>query len=358
MIFTLTINDFRNHRASRIETGGARNIIITGPNGSGKTAILEAVSMLSGDRGLRGAPMTDIARFDGSGGFAVFANLADQTDISISFATGDTNRRGRIDGDAAPLSDLSSHLRIVWLTPKEDRLFVEGASDRRSFFDRMIAGFDSVHSGRVARLSKLLSERGFALKTGGDRNWLNALDSQIASTAVSVAAARIQYAGEINYFLENAAVSVSGMVESWLLNNTASDTEKLYLEYLTSNRELSGDKMVIDGAHKSDFGVFNKLLNLPVALTSTGQQKSVLVDLILAYAKLIRTKTNKTPLILLDEAAAHLDAAARKRMFDELSAVDAQVWATGIDADTFADVPTAVFVACTGGAISNIIPSL
>ncbi|MDL2296181.1 AAA family ATPase [Lachnospiraceae bacterium OttesenSCG-928-E19] len=356
MILTLTLNDFRNHCTRRILTGAAKNIIITGPNGSGKTAILEAVSMLCGDRGLRGVPMTDIARFGGSGGFSVFAELADETEISVNFCAGDSNRRARIDGDNAPLSNLSSHLRIVWLTPREDRLFVESASDRRGFFDRLVSSFDTVHSGRVAKLSKLLSERGFALKNNADHNWLSAIETQIASTAIAVSAARIRYAGEINYFLENCAVSVTGMVEGLLLNGTAADAERQYAGYLSVNRELIGDKMVVDGAHKSDFGVFNKILNLPVGLTSTGQQKAVLVDLILAHAKLIRTKTGKTPLILLDEAGAHLDANARKRMFDELSAADAQVWATGVSTDVFSDVKNATFVTCNDGEINSILP--
>lgn len=355
MIVTLTLTDYRNHVTSRIISGGRKNIIITGPNGSGKTAILEAVSMLGGDRGLRGAPMTDVARFNGTGGFSIFANLADETELAVYFNEGDSNRRARIDSDNAPLSELASHLRIVWLTPKEDRLFVESSSDRRAFFDRLVSSFDSVHSGRVAKLSKLLSERGFALKSRADANWLNALELQIASTAVAIAAARIRYAGEINYFLENCAVSVSGWIESLVLNGTAAAAEAAYLEYLANNRELQGDKMVIDGAHKSDFGVYNKLLKLPANLTSTGQQKAVLVDLILAHAKLVRAKTGKTPLVLLDEAAAHLDVNARRRMFEELGAADAQVWATGLEMDVFADVPDAAFVACNDGEISNII---
>jgi DNA replication and repair protein RecF len=355
MINSITLADFRNHASSRISLDGRKNIVIVGPNGSGKTAVLEAVSMLSGMRGLRGASMTDIARFDASGGFSVFANLADDTDVSVSYISGDVNRRARIDGDNAPLSDLASRLRIVWLTPKEDRLFLDSASERRAFFDHLVASFDGAHAGRVARLSKLLSERGFALKSRADAKWLDALDTQLAGTAVSVAAARIRYAAELNYFLKNCGVSVSGQIETSLLNGAASAAEAAYLEYLSQNRTLSGDKMVIDGAHKSDFGVFNSALKLPAYLTSTGQQKAVLIDLILAHAKLVRDKTGQTPLVLLDEAVAHLDAAARVRVFDELAAADAQVWATGLDASVFEDVKDAAFVTCHEGAISNII---
>lgn len=356
MIERLTLTDFRNHEMCRVNTHGHRNVIITGPNGSGKTAVLEAVSMLSGDRGMRGAPMGEIARFGGSGGFSVFANLNDETEIAVTFSAGDANRRARVDGDVAGLNDLGARMPMVWLTPKEDRIFVEGAAERRAFFDRLASSFDVSHSGRTARFSKLLSERAFALKTSRDARWVDALDAQIAAVAVTIAAARIQYAGEINYFLKSAAVSVSGMIETMLIDGARpGDAERKYLMYLHEARELVGDKMILDGPHKSDFGVFNSVLNLPAYLTSTGQQKGVLIDLILAHAKLIHSKTGRRPFILLDEAAAHLDTAARGRVFSELGAADAQVWATGLDAAVFRDVPDAVFVACNAGAISNIL---
>ncbi len=357
MIKTITLTDFRNHTASRINTGDRQNVIITGPNGAGKTAILEALSILSGERGMRGAPMVDVARFDASGGFGIFATLNDDTEISVTFNPGEANRRAKIDGDNVSLSELSGRMRIVWITPREDRVFVDSASDRRAFFDRLAASFDSAHNGRMAKLSKLMTERAFALRSGRDLYWIDAIDTQIAGTAIAVADARIKYAGEANYFLgDGAAVSVTGVVEQMLIDGApAADAERRYLEYLKNNRELVGDKMIVDGPHKSDFGVFNKKLNLPAHLTSTGQQKTVLIDLILAHAKLVHAKTGRNPIILLDEAAAHLDAAARDRLFTELGQASAQVWATGLDADVFNNVPNAVFVACTNGEINNIL---
>ncbi len=356
MIDCLSLTDFRNHKMCRVATHGRHNVIIIGPNGAGKTAILEAVSMLAGERGMRGAQMGDIARFDGNGGFSAFAQLNDATEIAISFANGDTNRRAKIDGENSPLTELAKHIRVVWLTPREDRLFIDSASDRRAFFDRLACSFDGAHSGRVAKLSKLLSERAYALKSGADVYWLNALDEQIAGVAIAVAVARIQYAGEINYFLKRCAVSVSGWIEKMLIDgNSAGDAERAYLEYLKNNRILIGDKMVLDGAHKSDFAVFNNELNLPAHLTSTGQQKTVLIDLILAHAKLVHTKTGRRVIILLDEAVAHLDENARTQMFTELGESDAQVWATGLDARIFQNVPDAVFVTCQNGEINNIV---
>ena len=358
MINTLSLTDFRNHKMCRIKTHGQHNIIITGPNGSGKTAILEALSMLSGERGMRGASMTDIARFGGNGGFSVFSDLSDGTSVSVSYSCGDTNRRARIDGDVASLSMLGTCLRVVWLTPREDRLFVDSASERRAFFDRLASSFDTAHSGRTARLSKLLSERAFVLKTGSDTHWLDAIDAQIAGISVAIAVGRIEYAGQLNYFLSKCALSVSGTIESMLLSGKShSDAEQEYLEYLRATRDLIGDKMVLDGVHKSDFNIYNNELNLPAYLTSTGQQKMVLIDLILAHAKLIYTKASCRPIVLLDEAAAHLDSVARSRLFKELSAANAQVWATGLDVNVFKDVPNATFVTCQNGEISNILVS-
>lgn len=355
MIESLTLTNFRNHTACRIATSGHRNIIITGPNGAGKTAIIEAVSMLSGERGMRGAQMIDIARFDGNGDFSVFAELADESQVCVYFNSGDTNRHAKIDGDNAPLCDLSQKLRIVWLTPREDRIFVDGATERRAFFDRLVASFDSAHSGRIARHTKLITERAGALKVGADGNWMDALDMQIAATAVAIAAARIQYAGEINYFMTDAAVSVDGLIESMIMQTNAAAAEREYLSYLKSNRFLTNDKMILDGINKSDFGVFSKKLNLPANLTSTGQQKTILLELIMAHAKLIFTKTGAQPIILLDEAAAHLDANARNELFEKLGMANAQVWATGLDADVFSGIHDAIFVTCLDGKINNII---
>ena len=355
MINQITLTNFRNHKVSRIKINGAKNIIITGLNGAGKTAVLEALSLLCGERGLRGADVLSLARFDGDGGFSVFATTNDDSDICVFLNSGDTNRHAKIDNENVALSELAKKLRIVWLTPKEDRIFMETASDRRAFFDRLAASFEPSHMGRIARLNKLMSERGGAIKNGADNNWLNALDKQIAATSVSIAAMRIRYASEINYFFENGAVSVNGFVEKLVLENTANIAEQKYFEYLQNNRELTGDKMVIDGVHKSDFGVFNKKLNLPAQITSTGQQKAILIDLILAHAKLIHIKTGAKPLILLDEAVAHLDSGARAKLFSDLNESDAQVWATGLDVNMFAGVPNALFVTCVDGTISNIV---
>ena len=355
MIQQITLTNFRNHECSRITIGNAKNVIITGMNGAGKTAILEAISLLSGERGLRGADIQTMARFNGDGGFSVFAMDESENDICVFFCAEESNRHAKINNENVALTELGKVSRIVWLTPNEDRIFTDSASDRRAFFDHLVASFDPAHIGRISRHNKLLSERAGAIKNGADDNWLNALDTQIAATAVSVAAGRLRYCGEINYFFENGAVSVNGMVEKLVAENTAANAENMYLEYLKNNRNLVGDKMVIDGAHKSDFGVFNKALGLPAQITSTGQQKSILIDLILAHAKLIHIKTGKKPIILLDEITSHLDANARQKIFETLNDMTAQVFATGLDINMFENIPDALFVTCQNGKKSNIV---
>ena len=256
MINQITITNFRNHVSSRIKTDGCKNIIITGLNGAGKTAILEAVSLLSGERGLRGVETQTLARFDGDGGFSVFATTDDESDICVFLNQNELNRHAKIDNENVALSELAKKLRIVWLTPREDRIFVESASERRTFFDHLVSSFDPSHIGRISRLNKLLSERGGALKSNADDKWLDAIDNQIASTSIAIGAGRIRYASELNYFFSSGAVSVDGMIERLILDETLINAEKIYFEYLQNNRNLVGDKMVID----RDIFIFDRIL--------------------------------------------------------------------------------------------------
>jgi len=312
--------------------------------------------MFSGNGGLRGASMGEIARIQRNGSFAVNGELTDGTTLSAFYNSGDTGRKIRIDNDGAPLSALSKAIRITWLTPKEDRLFAESASDRRAFLDRMAGGFDPVHMGRAARLSKLLSERAFALKGGADAEWLNAIETQLAETAAAVAAARVQYAAQLNHFLEsesNARIVLTGWFEERLARGeNCSDTEKSYLEYLRANRTIIADKMIIDGAHKSDFSMFRADLDLNAERMSTGQQKKVLLLFIIANAKLLVARIRAPVVILLDEAVAHLDGANARDLFTRLDGVNAQVWMTGADADNFKNMNEALFVSCADGSIN------
>ncbi len=164
MIDILTLTNFRNHKVSRIEVGDAKNIIIVGENGAGKTAILEALSILSGDRGMRNADIVDMACFSGNGGFSVFGKTTDGDSVCVYFNNGDNNRHAKINDENSNLGDLGRMLQIVWISPQEDRLFVESASNRRAFCDRLVSNFDLSHNERTAKLSKIVSERAFAIR--------------------------------------------------------------------------------------------------------------------------------------------------------------------------------------------------
>jgi DNA replication and repair protein RecF len=341
MITRLTLTNFRNHGTLRINTEN-KNVILAGPNGTGKTNVMEAVSLLSGGAGFRRAPSADIARFGGSG-YGIAAELSNGTELSVYWEAGFGHRKAKVDNAAVNLSDLAKHMGIVWLTPAEDQLFLSSPSVRRAFLDNLASGFDDRHTGRAARLSKLLSERAFALKGAGDENWLDMIDDNIAHAAVAVADSRIRYAAELNHFFSFGEMALSGILESRAAKGEkAGDIEDFYKKYLSENRFLVADKMTIDGPHRSDFSVKNLTLNLNADKTSSGQQKLLLNRLIIANANLIGAKNPDRPrVILLDEADSHLDKSARSELFSELSKTGAQIFLSGTDMDDFADIPDA-----------------
>jgi DNA replication and repair protein RecF len=349
MIEQLTLTNFRNHERLRINTGGG-NVALTGSNGAGKTNVLEALSLLSGGSGLRGALSCDVARF-GTGEYAAAAKLSNGSEVCV-FWSGNGHRKARINGDAAPLSELPKHVGIVWLTPAEDLLFVASPSVRRTFLDNLVAGFDDRHIGRVSRLSKLLSERAFALKNGADENWLSSIEDNVASVASAVADARVRYAAGLNHFLEDGEISLSGMLEQKIIDGEkAGDFEDFYRKYLLENRFLVADKMTVDGAHRTDFSVLNRALNLPADKTSSGQQKLLLNKLIIAGCRLLHARKPERPmLMLLDEADSHLDENARAALFCALSEINAQIWMTGTNPASFANVENCKVVTVTRDA--------
>jgi DNA replication and repair protein RecF len=337
MITSLTLTNFRNHETLRIRAAGG--VALSGPNGAGKTNALEAISLLSGSPGLRRAASADLARF-GANEYAVAALLAGGTEVCVYWA-GAGHRRAKINGCFTPLSDLAGVLGIVWLTPAEDLLFASAPSHRRAFLDNLVSGFDARHAARAARLSKLLAERAYALKNGSDGLWLDQIENNIALTASAVADARVRYASELNHFFAAGEIMLSGMLEQKIMNGEkAGDFEDFYRKYLSENRFLSADKMTIDGPHRSDFAAMNRALSLPADKTSSGQMKLILIELVIANARLLNQKNPDKPLlILLDEADSHLDESARARLFGELGKVGAQIWLTGTNSSAFADAP-------------------
>ncbi|MSO77639.1 MAG: DNA replication/repair protein RecF [Alphaproteobacteria bacterium] len=344
----LTMTDFRCYQAARLVLDG-RPVVLSGPNGAGKTSVLEAVSFLVPGRGLRRARLTEVGRRvagEGERAWAVAATLVTPTGPVEIGTGGDEERRlVRIDGvPARGQSALSRHVSAVWLTPAMDRLFLEGAGERRRFLDRLVFGFEPAHAGRVTAYENAMRQRQRLLREGPrDPAWLAALEDQMTTRSVAIAAARLDLARRLNLAsadgigpFPRARVEVQGDVEAWLDGMPALAVEDRLRACLAERRgadETAGGAGI--GTHRSDLAVFERGRDLPAARGSTGEQKALLVALVLATARL-RTEAGGTPpLLLLDEVAAHLDQRRRRALFEEILALGAQAWLTGTDLALF-----------------------
>jgi DNA replication and repair protein RecF len=356
-IHRLTLTHFRNYRAASLETRSDM-VVLTGPNGAGKTNCIEAISFLSPGRGLRRATLDDVADNQGDGSWAVSAEVEGALGLAtlgtgIDPPAGDdaaTVRRCRIDRE--PVSSATAfgdHLRMVWLTPAMDGLFLGAASERRRFFDRLVLAIDPQHTGRVSALERSLRSRNRLLEVRNyDDHWCDAIERETAELAVAVAAMRGQTAtrlaatlrarGEASAF-PSATVMLDGWMENALLTETATSVEDRYREILRGSRARDAAAgRTLDGPHLTDLQVTYAPKNMPARDASTGEQKALLIGLVLAHASLVADMTGIIPLLLLDEVIAHLDPNRRIALFDELTKLGAQVWMTGADPAAFADV--------------------
>jgi len=352
----LTLGAFRSFADLRLDLAPAP-VVLHGANGAGKTNLLEAVSLLAPGRGLRGARLAEMDRMapaDGDGRpWAVSARLAAHggpRTVGTGRETGGPANRERrvvrIDGEPArgqaALADL---LGVIWLTPAQDGLFRAPAQERRRFLDRLVSAFDPAHAGRLAALTYGQSERLRLLREGrADPRWLDSLEEGIAARAVAVAAARRGFVGKLAQAcalspgpFPAAGVALSGTVEHWLDQGPALVAEDRLREALAADRARDAEAGTTGrGVHRSDLVVTHLARGLAAALCSTGEQKALLVSIILAHARLETLARSAPPLILLDEITAHLDATRRCALFDEIGALGAQAWLTGTDAAQFA----------------------
>ena len=355
-IHRLSLTHFRNYRAATLETRGDM-VVLVGPNGAGKTNCIEAISFLSPGRGLRRATREDVADIQGDGSWAVSAEVEGALGLA-TLGTGiegpggeaSASRRCRIDrepvGSAAAFGD---HLRMVWLTPAMDGLFTGAASERRRFFDRLVLAIDSDHSGRVSALERSLRSRNRLLEVRNyDDHWCGAVEHETAELAVAVAAMRAQTATRLAAALDargaasvfpSAKIRLDGWMENALLTEPATAVEDRYREILRENRARDAAAgRTLDGPHLTDLEVIYAPKNMPAKDASTGEQKALLIGLVLAHAGLVAEMTGIAPLLLLDEVVAHLDPGRRAALFGELSKLGAQVWMTGADPAAFADI--------------------
>ena len=355
----LTLTNYRSYHAAQILLGRAGPIVLTGANGAGKTNLIEAISLLAPGRGLRRATMEEIAFAEGDGAWAVSAEIEGMLGLAtlgtgIDPPSGEESapiRKCRIDresvGSAAAFAD---HLRVVWLTPAMDPLFNGPASERRRFLDRLVLAIDAQHSSRVAALERSLRSRNRLLeRASSDSHWLDAVEHETAEVAVAVAAARADAVNRLAAALDasrgeaaefpQARIALQGWMEQLLPDHSAVAIEDRYRALLKENRARDAAAgRTLDGPHLSDLAVSHAGKDIPAADASTGEQKALLIRLVLAHAGLIKQMTGFAPLLLLDEVVAHLDPKRRSALYDALSSLGAQVWMTGADPAAFGDI--------------------
>jgi DNA replication and repair protein RecF len=356
-IHRLTLTHFRNYRAASLNTRGDM-VALVGPNGAGKTNCLEAISFLSPGRGLRRATLEDVADNQGDGSWAVSAEVEGALGLAtlgtaIEPPRGDAQgaaRRCRIDRETvSSATAFGDHLRMVWLTPAMDGLFLGAASERRRFFDRLVLAIDSEHSSRVSALERSLRSRNRLLEVRNfDDHWCDAIERETAELAVAVAAQRGQTALKLAARLHargaasafpSAQIALDGWMENALLNEPATAIEDRYRKILRESRARDAAAgRTLDGPHLTDLRVVFAPKNMPARDASTGEQKALLIGLVLAHAALVAETTGIVPLLLLDEVVAHLDPARRNALFAELSGLGAQVWLTGADPAAFGEI--------------------
>ncbi|HEX4299084.1 MAG TPA: DNA replication/repair protein RecF [Devosia sp.] len=344
----LRLSAFRNYQSAALDLDG-RHLVLTGPNGAGKTNLLEAISLLSPGRGLRRAPFDSLGNLASDQPWAV-ATTIETPDGPVDLGTGaaeDGGRRVRINGaNARTVEQLSDYLRLLWLTPAMDGLFTGPATDRRRFLDRLVTTLVPSHSAAVADYDRATRQRNRLLEENADPLWLDALEAEMATHAAALHFARADAIGHLEAriaeSLDDTAFPAAALALTPLFDDRHEPVSSAALEaelvaLWAGSRGLDrAAGRTVHGPHRVDLEVSYAQKQLPAALGSTGEQKALLVGLILAHARLVKARTGITPILLLDEIAAHLDPDRRAALFAALDALDTQCLMTGTDAMLFA----------------------
>ncbi len=342
----LGVFQFRSWDAARL-TLDPRPVAIFGPNGAGKTNLLEAVSLFSPGRGLRRAKAEAFARTGGPGGWRLKAEI--ETPEGLREATvgagGDGRMAVEIDGKAASRTALGALVPMLWLTPAMDRLWIEGAEGRRRFLDRAALSFDPDHAERSLAYEKAMRERNRLLRDGiADPAWLDALEARMAEAGGAILRARDAAAARLAAAQENAKtlfpraeIAILTAMDDRLETATrAGDLNALRDALARGRREDAAAGRALTGPHRADLAATYAEKGAPAAQCSTGEQKALLISLVLANARALAAERGAPPVLLLDEVAAHLDADRRASLYDELCALGAQAWMTGVGPEPFA----------------------
>jgi DNA replication and repair protein RecF len=352
----LTLVNFRNYHAASLETA-ADMIVLVGPNGAGKTNLIEAISFLAPGRGLRRATLDEVAFAEGDGSWAVSAEIEGALGLA-TLGTGIERpleddaalpRKCRIDREPVPsAAAFADHLRVVWLVPTMDSLFAGAASERRRFLDRLVLAVDAEHASRVNALERSLRSRNRLLEDPRpDSHWLDAVEHETAELAVAVAGQRVETVRRLGTVLASrkdsafpaAEIALDGWMEKLIPDHPAIEIEERYRSVLRDNRSRDAAAgRTLDGAHLTDLKVVYAPKGVAAAEASTGEQKALLIGLVLAHSRLIAEMTTFAPVLLLDEVVAHLDPARRTALYAELAQLDNQVWMTGADPALFAEI--------------------
>lgn len=365
-VIRLTLTDFRNYRHLRLNTEIAP-VILTGENGSGKTNILEALSFLTPGRGLRGSRLADIRRIttdtdiygSETGSWSVAADILKNNETffigtsaqKITRETDEVENRNferRIikinQQKITQQAELGKYISAIWITPQMDRLFSGGTQPRRNFLDRLVYAFDLEHAKRTANFEHLYKQWFQLLKSGShDDIWLSSLEAEMASSGVAIAAARRELTARLNTFIEqepddifpDVRIELDGFIEKMLDTSPAVKVENFYAGNLKKQRRNVLYNDSVDGVNRTDFQVFFKKKNMPAELCSTGEQKALLVSIILAQTKCQILHKGFAPVLLLDEVTTHLDDRKRDALLEKIKALQLQAWITSTEPENF-----------------------
>ena len=350
----LRLTNFRSYAELDLSFGiEGRPVALFGPNGTGKTNVLEAISYLTAGRGLRSAKLSDVARRVGEDVYPLWSVVADlyspfgEHRIGTGMVAGAERRQIRIDGKSTThQSDLADVFRCLWLTPAQDRLFCGDPNARRRFLDRIVQAFDPLHANRLSDYQATLKQWLCLLREGRwDNAWLSSLEQQLVENGIAIAASRLDIVGRLSGYLTvtedtsfpAAEIQLTGLLEQALLTQSAVVVEDTFMGHLKNARKICAEGGNLTGPHTSDFIVIHKQQNRSADMCSTGEQKALLLSIILAEMRAQMAEQGKCPVLLLDEVAAHLDSRRRNTLFEILLTRPAQVFMTTTDQRIFSD---------------------